>query len=46
MFRLLGTPPDQKRRIVYDTGHDIPKADEMKESLNWLNRFQGPAKKR
>ena len=23
MFRLLGTPKEHKRRVVYDTGHDI-----------------------
>lgn len=44
MFRLLGTPADQKRRLVYDTGHDIPRADEIRESLNWLDRYLGAVK--
>ena len=25
MFRLLGTPAANKRRVVYDTGHDLPR---------------------
>ena len=24
MFRLLGTPTESKRRVVYDTEHDVP----------------------
>ena len=46
MYRSFGTPPNLKRRIVYDTGHDIPRVDEIKESLDWLDRFQGPVTKR
>jgi cephalosporin-C deacetylase-like acetyl esterase/predicted Ser/Thr protein kinase len=44
MFRLLGTPKEQKRRVVYDTGHDIPRTEMIKESLNWLDRYLGPVK--
>lgn len=42
MFRLLGTPKQDKRRISYDTGHDIPDSEVIKESLNWLDRYLGP----
>ena len=42
MFRLLGTPPKQKRRVVYDTGHDVPRAEMIKESLIWLDKYLGP----
>jgi formylglycine-generating enzyme required for sulfatase activity/cephalosporin-C deacetylase-like acetyl esterase len=42
MFRLLGTPREHKRRIVYDTGHDIPRTEIIKETLNWLDRYLGP----
>jgi hypothetical protein len=41
MYRLLGTPPDKKRRVVYDVGHDIPRADEIKEFLSWLDKYLG-----
>jgi eukaryotic-like serine/threonine-protein kinase len=44
MFRLLGTPAEHKRRVVYDTGHDIPRPEMVKESLNWLDKYLGPVK--
>jgi eukaryotic-like serine/threonine-protein kinase len=44
MFRLLGTPIKDKRRAVYDSGHDIPRTEMIKESLNWLDRYLGPVK--
>lgn len=42
MFRLLGTPVEHKRRVLYDTGHDIPRAAMIKETLGWLDRYLGP----
>jgi eukaryotic-like serine/threonine-protein kinase len=44
MFRLLGTPIEDKRRVVYDTGHDLPRSEMIKESLSWLDRYLGPVK--
>jgi serine/threonine protein kinase/dienelactone hydrolase len=44
MFRLLGTPQEQKRRVVYETGHNIPRNEMIKESLDWLDRYLGPVK--
>jgi dienelactone hydrolase len=44
MFRLLGTPEAQKRRVVYDTGHNIPRPDLIRESLNWLDTYLGPVR--
>jgi cephalosporin-C deacetylase-like acetyl esterase len=44
MFRLLGTPKEQKRRVLYETGHDIPRAQMIKETLDWLDRYLGPVK--
>jgi len=44
MFRQLGTPPEHKRRVLYDTGHDIPRTEMIKETLNWLDRYLGPVK--
>jgi formylglycine-generating enzyme required for sulfatase activity/tRNA A-37 threonylcarbamoyl transferase component Bud32/cephalosporin-C deacetylase-like acetyl esterase len=44
MFRLLGTPSEHKRRVVYDTGHDIPRSEMIKETLDWLDRYLGPVK--
>ena len=44
MFRLLGTAKENKRRVVYDTGHDIPRNEQIKETLDWLDRYLGPIK--
>jgi hypothetical protein len=44
MYRFLGTPKEHKRRVVYDTGHDIPRNEEIKETLDWLDRYLGPVR--
>lgn len=44
MFHWLGTPPEHKRRLVYDTAHDIPRTEMIKETLNWLDRYLGPVR--
>ncbi len=41
MFRLLGTPDGQKRRVVYDTGHNVPRPDLIRESLDWFDTHLG-----
>jgi formylglycine-generating enzyme required for sulfatase activity/dienelactone hydrolase len=41
-FHLLGTPEAQKRRVVYETGHNIPRPDLIRESLDWLDTYLGP----
>lgn len=42
MFELLGTPPDQKERLVFPGGHSVPRTEMIKESLRWLDRYLGP----
>jgi serine/threonine protein kinase/formylglycine-generating enzyme required for sulfatase activity/cephalosporin-C deacetylase-like acetyl esterase len=44
MFHLLGTPAEHKRRVVYDTGHIVPRTEMIKESLNWLDKYLGPVR--
>jgi eukaryotic-like serine/threonine-protein kinase len=44
MFRLLGTPPQDKRHIVFDSGHVPPKNSIIKETLDWLDHYLGPVK--
>ena len=41
-FDLLGTPPEQKKMFIYDRGHDVPRTELIKETLNWLDRYLGP----
>lgn len=43
-FKLLGTPEEDKRQVFYDTGHDIPRAELIREVLNWFDRYLGPVK--
>jgi dienelactone hydrolase/predicted Ser/Thr protein kinase len=44
MFKLLGTPEEHKRHLVYDAGHGVPRNQLIKESLEWLDRYLGPVK--
>jgi cephalosporin-C deacetylase-like acetyl esterase len=44
MFRLLGTPKEHKRRVVYETGHNIPRNELIKETLDWLDRYLRPVR--
>ncbi|MBL9148132.1 MAG: protein kinase [Phycisphaerae bacterium] len=41
MFDLLGTPPEDKRRVSYPRGHSLPKQELIRESLAWLDRYFG-----
>jgi len=40
MFETLGTPRADKRHLLYDTGHGIPRVEMIKETLDWLDRYQ------
>jgi eukaryotic-like serine/threonine-protein kinase len=42
MFRLLGTAPENKRQLVYDAGHLVPRSQVIKETLDWFDRYLGP----
>ena len=44
MFELLGTPAADKRHLLYDTGHFVPRNELIKETLDWLDRYLGPVK--
>ena len=44
MFRLLGTPENEKRRVLFGSGHSLPKTGVIKETLAWLDRYLGPPK--
>ena len=41
MFKFLGTPDANKKRIVYEAGHLVPRLDFIKESLNWYDTYLG-----
>jgi dienelactone hydrolase len=44
LLRLLGTPEADKRLVLFDTGHDVPRNELIKAVLAWLDRYLGPVK--
>jgi DNA-binding SARP family transcriptional activator len=42
-FELLGTAPADKRLIEFEGGHFAPRPLLIRESLDWLDRYLGPA---
>jgi eukaryotic-like serine/threonine-protein kinase len=44
MFELLGTPKKDKKIIIYDAGHRVPRTELIKESLFWYDQYLGPVK--
>jgi len=44
MFRLIGTPDKDKKIILFEGGHLVPKSELMKESLSWYDKYLGPVK--
>jgi formylglycine-generating enzyme required for sulfatase activity/dienelactone hydrolase len=40
MYRLLGTPPDQKRHVVEDGSHFVARTRLIQETLTWLDKYQ------
>jgi len=44
MFNFLGTPPADKKIIIYKTGHLVPRTELMKETLSWYDKYLGPVK--
>jgi eukaryotic-like serine/threonine-protein kinase len=41
-FDLLGTPAEDKRFYVAESGHFVPRPTLIRESLHWLDRYLGP----
>jgi cephalosporin-C deacetylase-like acetyl esterase len=45
-LNLLGTPKENKKCIVYETDHNVPPDEMVKETLNWLDKYFGPVNDR
>ena len=41
-YQLLGSKKDQKKHLIYDTSHNIPRNELIKESLSWYDQYLGP----
>jgi dienelactone hydrolase len=44
VFKLLGTPEKDKKRIIYPGGHLVPRSELMKETLFWFDKYLGEVK--
>lgn len=43
LVRLLGTSEKDKKHVVYEAGHGgVPRKEEIRESLGWLDKYLGP----
>jgi eukaryotic-like serine/threonine-protein kinase len=40
-FDSLGTPPADKKYVLYETGHAVPRKELIRESLDWLDKYLG-----
>jgi pimeloyl-ACP methyl ester carboxylesterase len=45
LFNLIGTPPDQKRLVIFkNAGHVPPRIELIREVLDWLDQKLGPVR--
>jgi hypothetical protein len=44
MFKFLGTPKENKKIIVYEAGHLVPRTEFVKETLHWYDKYLGLVK--
>jgi pimeloyl-ACP methyl ester carboxylesterase len=41
LFRLLAAPNPDKRHVIFDSGHVVPRQPAIREILDWLDRYLG-----
>ena len=44
LFNSLGTEEKDKKMIVYEGGHLVPRSELIKETLFWFDKYLGPVK--
>ena len=44
MFDFLGTPKENKKIIIYESGHLVPRTEFVKETLFWFDKYLGAVK--
>jgi eukaryotic-like serine/threonine-protein kinase len=42
LYERLGASKEHMKWLVYDNGHSVPRAELIKETLNWLDEYLGP----
>ena len=46
LFKLLGTPAENKRHMIFEgAGHVPPRIELIREILDWLDRYLGPVRR-
>lgn len=46
IFRRLATPDKDKRHVIYEAGHAaLPHAEEVRETLDWLDKYLAPVRR-
>lgn len=46
-FRAFGTADKDKRRVIFESGHrGIPRHEYLRESLDWLDQYLGPVRRK
>jgi pimeloyl-ACP methyl ester carboxylesterase len=43
-FERLGTPSEDKRHVIVDSAHSVPRSEYLREVLSWLDRYYGAAR--
>ncbi len=43
-FERLGTPAADKKQMIFEGGHDVPRTELIKESLSWFDKYLGPVR--
>ncbi|MGH7469514.1 MAG: bifunctional serine/threonine-protein kinase/formylglycine-generating enzyme family protein, partial [Longimicrobiales bacterium] len=44
MFKLLGSRAQDKRHVISEGGHFVPRPQLIRETLDWLDRYLGPVR--
>jgi dipeptidyl aminopeptidase/acylaminoacyl peptidase len=44
LYNLLKMPEPLKRKVVFESGHSVPRVESAKEILDWLDGHLGPAR--
>jgi hypothetical protein len=44
MFNFLGTPKEDKKIIIFDAGHLVPRTEFVRETLQWYDKYLGVVK--
>jgi eukaryotic-like serine/threonine-protein kinase len=40
-YQMLGSKKDQKKHLLYETSHNLPRNELIKESTSWLDQYLG-----